>query len=294
MSLRFHIVLGMLGIVVVAMMLPLSRVPAGDIIVPPEEFIAPPEDAPRCPGKPCSLPVSAATSVKDNVPTMLVNSRRIRLNYNISDVGPSGVSRVELWATRDGKNWMRYSNEPPPAGPLVVQVAEEGKYGFHLVVKSGVGISSPAPRTGDSPQLWVEVDETKPTVHLTECLVGQGHDSGCLVIGWNASDANLMARPITLSTAIRHDGPWTPVVSGLDNTGKYVWQMPKDLPYEFFVRVEATDKAGNRGDDTTPRPVKVDRCQPKGTLLGVDAEKKPEPTTQIPPQGMSLLIGITH
>src|SRR4051794_16650027 len=62
----------------------------------------------------------------DKVPVVTVNSRRIRLNYEIREVGHSGVSSVELWATRDGKTWQRYSNEPPPPGPLVIHVAEEG------------------------------------------------------------------------------------------------------------------------------------------------------------------------
>jgi hypothetical protein len=76
--------------------------------------------------------VPAVHAVKS--PLTWVNSRRIKLNYEVREVGPSGVSAVELWATRDGKTWQCYSNEPPPAGPLVVHVAEEGCYGFTLVV----------------------------------------------------------------------------------------------------------------------------------------------------------------
>jgi hypothetical protein len=280
MSWRIKILLGLIAIVSVVLLLPLGRVPAGDIIVPADECIVPPEDLPgtKPPCKPSAVtPCSALTVTKVKVPTMLVNSRRIRLNYSISEVGPSGVSRVELWATRDGNTWTRYSNEPPPSGPLVIQVAEEGKYGFHLVVKSGVGMCSKAPQAGDAPQLWVEVDETKPDVRVTECHVGQGNEAGCLVVGWSAGDVNLMARPITISTSVSPDGPWTPVASSLDNTGKHVWQMPKDVPYQFFVRVEAADKAGNVGHDSTPRPVKVDLSRPKGAILGVDAEKPSEP-----------------
>lgn len=215
------------------------------------------------PGKPSTSP---------QVPTSLVSSRRIRLNYEIRDVGPSGVKRVELWATRDGKTWQRFSNEPPPAGPLVVQVAEEGKYGFTIVVQSGVGTRSPQPKTGDAPQMWVEVDETKPTVKLHEAYVGKGAEAGHLVVQWSSSDANIVSQPVTLFTSTNPDGPWTAIASNLDATGKHLWLLPKDVAYQFYVRAECIDRAGNVGSDHTLKPIAVDLARPKGMILGVDAE----------------------
>src|SRR5262249_36401005 len=147
--------------------------------------------------------------------------------------------------------------------------------------KNGLGVASPAPKTGDAPQLWVTVDETAPTVQVTECAVGYG-DS--LLIGWTAQDVHLADTPITISTAVCKEGPWTTVASGLANTGRHVWKMPKDLPFEFYVKVEATDSAGNVGGDHTARPVRVDLCKPHGTLTGVDNEKKLEVKNETVPQ----------
>jgi hypothetical protein len=203
-------------------------------------------------------------------PVTWVNSRYIRLNYELREVGPSGVSAVELWATRDGKTWQCYANEPPPAGPLVVHVAEEGSYGFTLVVKSGVGTCSQRPKTGDPAQMWVEVDETRPEVKLGEVVVGKGAEADLLTIHWKASDPHLAARPITIKTAVSKDGAWTPIATNLENTGTYVWKMPKDVPFQFHVRVEACDQAGNVGCAGTADPVHVDPAQPKGKILGVD------------------------
>jgi hypothetical protein len=247
-----------------AALIPLAKAPAGDLC-PPEV-------------RQCAVETPGA----EKAHALLVKDRRLKLNYNITDVGPSGVSCVELWATRDGKHWQRYSNEPPPAGPLCVHVAEEGRYGFSLVVKNGLGMSSPAPKTGDAPQLWVEVDETPPSVQVTECSVG----GDCLTVGWVATDLHPADHPITVSTAVSKDGPWTVVATGLANTGRYAWQMPKDVPYEFYVKVEATDQAGNVGSDYTPRPVRVDRCQPRGTIIGVENEKKVEVKSELMPVGL--------
>jgi hypothetical protein len=298
MRIRLWSVLVLVGLVIGTILASWNRLGARDALVPlkepptgtEESKPMPPKDKPAAAtfvpwmfrpgvpeprlvgGKP-SMKVMMVTKSSANVPTMMVNSRRIRLNFNISDVGPSGISSVELWATRDGHTWQRYSSEPPPSGPLVVHVAEEGRYGFSLVVKSGVGISSPPPRAGDPPQLWVEVDETKPKVRLLHAEVGKGLETDCLTLTWMASDANLIPKPMTISTATCKDGPWTPVASNLENTGKYVWHMPKDVPYQFYVRVEASDRAGNHTADCWPEPMKVDRACPRATILGIDTEK---------------------
>jgi hypothetical protein len=211
---------------------------------------------------------------EDKVPVVTVNSRRIKLNYEIREVGHSGVSSVELWATRDGKTWQRYSDEPPPPGPLVVHVAEEGRYGFTLVVRNGIGLSGRAPVTGDLPQVWVEVDETTPIVKLMDVEVAPGGVRSDLAIQWTAADIHLMAKPISISTSTDKDGPWMTVASGLENTGRYVWKMPNDVPHQFYVRVEATDRAGNVGTAQLVKPVTVDAARPRGVILGVDSEKK--------------------
>jgi hypothetical protein len=269
MRIRLWSLLILVGLLIGGTLLPFARLPAGDFVI-----------APRWSG---SKPSAKEPQLRSTVPTITVNSRRIRLNYNISDVGPSGVSSIELWATRDGRTWQRYSNEPPPSGPLVIHVAEEGRYGFTLVVRSGVGLCTPPPHTGDPPQLWVEVDETHPVVRLLQAEVGKGSECGNLTLTWMASDANLMPRPITISMAPDRAGPWTPLATNLENTGKYVWHLPKDVPYQFYVRVEAHDRAGNCGVDTCNEPIKVDHALPRGTILGVDTEKTAHSSDHIVP-----------
>jgi hypothetical protein len=285
-----------------ALLLPLSRLVAQDESAAPAQTISETVDT-SMPGPRDGAnlyvpppPVGGEVPPKDATPTMLVNTRRIRLNYGVNDVGPSGIAAVELWATRDGKTWQCYSNEPPPTGPLVVHVAEEGRYGFFLVVKSGVGTKSTPPRAGDKPQVWVEVDETAPAVKLHDVQVGKGPEAGHLVVTWAASDPHLADRPITISTAPGKDGPWAPIAKGLVNTGHHAWAMPKDMPYQFYVKVEAADRAGNVGCACTHEPVKVDLARPTGTILGVDHGKKPEPTaeTKAAPPGLSTPVTLAR
>jgi len=224
---------------------------------------------------------AAASSSRTAPGKQWVNSKKISLNYEIKDEGPSGVQAVELWFTRDGRTWEKYSEqkyteEPKHKSPYIFEVQDEGVYGFTLLVRSGVGLSERPPRSGDAPQVWVEVDLTKPVVHWVNVDVGRGSDSGWLTITWKATDKNLGRQPITLSYAENPQGTWTPIAAHIENTGHYRWQMPSGVPYRFVVRVEASDQAGNVGTLDTPKPVIVDLAQPKGLILGVEpANKEP-------------------
>jgi hypothetical protein len=202
----------------------------------------------------------------------MVNSKRISLNYRIDDQGPSGIAAIELWYTQDGRNWQKYGEDTSGKPPFVFDVHQEGLYGFTLIAKSGVGLSERPPQPGDQPQIWVEVDETKPVVTLLGAEVGRGPETGNLTITWTATDKNMARQPITLSYGEQADGPWTTIGANLDNNGRYVWRMPQSgIPYRFFIRVEAIDKAGNIGSAQTANHVIVDLHKPRPTILDVGA-----------------------
>ena len=50
--------------------------------------------------------------------------------------------------------------------------------------------------------------------------------------------------------------------------------MPESVPYQFYVRVEAVDRAGNSGTAETAKPVIVDLSQPKVQFLSVEPVAK--------------------
>ncbi|MBX9678699.1 MAG: hypothetical protein K2X38_08030 [Gemmataceae bacterium] len=208
-----------------------------------------------------------------------VNSKRISLNYDLKDVGPSGVASIELWYTMDRRTWNKYPNTfgggeaGASSAPISFPVAGEGVYGISLVAKSGVGLGDRPPQIGDLPQLWIEVDLTKPVVQLQSVLVGQGVDKGKLAIGWVAKDKNLGREPITISFAETPTGPWTPIVEKHPNTSRFIWNMPERVPYQFHVKVEAVDLAGNVGEAATESLIKVDLSVPKARILNVEAGK---------------------
>lgn len=203
-------------------------------------------------------------------PQRLVNSKKISLQYQVRNAGPSGVALVEVWRTCDGRKWEKFAQQTNAKPPFVVEVEKEGLYGFILIPRSGVGLARKAPVEGEAPQLWVEVDLSPPQIKLNEPVVGTGRDNGKLTITWTARDRNLGSDPITISYAEEATGEWKLVASRVRNSGKFVWQMPPKTPYRFLVRVHAVDRAGNVGSDQTANPVVVDLATPETVILGAD------------------------
>ena len=229
---------------------------------------------------PKTEPAPAPTpATSGNVPTgnkggaplvRLVNTKRITLNFEVADVGSSGLSTVDLWYTQDGKEWKKHQ-APTNAKAYVVEVDEEGMYGFTLVARSGIGLGQEPPAAGDQPQVWVIVDLSKPEVKLSDVTpVTKGKEQE-VTIKWSAADKNLGRGPVTLSYAETEEGPWQVIAANLESNGQYNWKVPSAIPAKVFVRAEAADLAGNMGRAQTPKPLLMDSSLPKVSIVNVEA-----------------------
>src|SRR5262249_32036257 len=116
------------------------------------------------PSRPAVPPSGAAAPGDRKV--VYVNKKTFKLTYKIDGVGPSRVKHVQVWMTRDTNQWNLYPKEAPHEGPFEITVNGQGRYGYTLCPISGVGRGPAAPRAGDQPQVWIEVDETPPVVQL--------------------------------------------------------------------------------------------------------------------------------
>jgi hypothetical protein len=192
-----------------------------------------------------------------SLPPKRVGARTFALEYDLDQVGHAGVSKVELWGTRDGgRTWRSYAQDDDNRSPLIVTVDEVGLYGFRIVVQNpGSSAATNAPLPGDSPELWVDVDLRRPTVELTAIERGQGNQADHLVLRWRADDNNLEPRPISLFYSSRPSGPWSAVATNLENTGEYAWRVERHVPARFYLRLEAHDNAGNLAAFQTREPV---------------------------------------
>jgi hypothetical protein len=199
----------------------------------------------------------------------LLNSTHVVLNYRIDQVGPSGVSKVEVWMTADeGKTWQRLCEDPDRRSPAEFDLPREGLYGVSVVVTNGNSISDPPPSAGTVPDWWIEVDTTRPTAQLQSVRPGMGEDAGSLLITWAASDKNLGTEPVDLYYATSREGPWMAIQRGVRNDGTYRWVAPHDGVGRYYIRMDVTDRAGNLTRCETADAVVLDLTHPKARVLG--------------------------
>jgi hypothetical protein len=203
-------------------------------------------------------------------PSQIIGSKRFRLDYGIDAIDPSGVARVDLWMTRDdGQTWNAWGSDPDNQSPFPVEIQEEGRYGFRIVVHSKDGLTGQGPSSGDDADMWVLVDTQPPLTRITSVPYGRGDEAGRLVINYSVSDDFLTLRPITLGFSPNPDGPWTVIEDGVRNEGRFVWKVQPNVPDRVFLRIEAIDKAGNVGVHVLSQAIDVSGLVPRGTIHGV-------------------------
>lgn len=202
---------------------------------------------------------------------MHVKGKTFQLQYTLDDktVGPSKVASVDIWKLHPGQGWKKCTEQGKAEGPATVTVETSGRWGFRLIPRSGVGLAERDPRPGDAPDIWVEVDDKPPQVRVTNVTVTQEADGGYLTVYWNADDTFLRSMPITIYLARPKDGPkdlqWKQVAKDLPNTGSWRERTKKldEDGYEFLIKVEAIDEAGNVGSEQWRDVVKVDLMIPR-------------------------------
>jgi hypothetical protein len=202
----------------------------------------------------------------------LLAGTRLTADYRIERQGPTGVSKIEVWVTRDeGLTWQRVCEDKKPSNSIAFDLPGEGVYGICLVATNGSGISAKPPSKGEAPDYWVEVDMTKPAAQLLAVRPGVGDEAGNLYISWAASDKNMGATPIDLYYATQRTGPWLPIGHGLKNDGTFRWPLPPEAGPEFYIRMDVTDQAGNMTRCELQEAVVVDLVRPKARVLSVKA-----------------------
>jgi hypothetical protein len=201
-----------------------------------------------------------------------VKSTRFEINYRIDDVGPSGVSAVELFITQNnGQKWWKYGDDADKQSPIVVNVPEDGVYGFAIRVRSGVGLMDPPPQPGEEPAIVVVVDHTPPTVQLLPVQQGAGGQLNRLTISWQVRDDNPSDKPVSLAYSANPNGPWEPICGWQPDTGSYTWNLGPGIPSRLYIRLIARDAAGNHSFVDTPQPLMVDLSKPTARIIDVDA-----------------------
>src|SRR5262249_22195999 len=208
--------------------------------------------------------------IEDSGPKLL-NTRSVALDFQVTKVGLSPVKAVELWITRDrGKTWEKHDRVEGVRSSLRARVSgPDGDYGFRLVFESESGMRTPEPKSGQLPDKVLELDTTPPkvTVFPVRPIPNQ---PGTVLIRWDATDPHLDLDSVRVEYSL-DARQWHLIASGkqVDGGGHFTWKVPKDLPPKVFLRVSASDTAGNTGIAQSSEQTSIDLVPPEGKITGI-------------------------
>lgn len=218
---------------------------------------------------------TAAQTKSNSEGARRVNTTKFNINYQVDEVGPSGVGGVDLYITEDhGGKWFLYGTDEDRQSPIAVEVPRDGQYGFALRARSGVGLAQDPPQPGDVPAINVIVDRRPPQVELKPLRQVNPRQ---IEIAWTATDEALADLPIAISCAERPTGPWRQITGWRENDGQFTWTIDAQASQHIYVRLEVRDAAGNIARVDAPEPLIVDLTRPTARIVDVESVETPRP-----------------
>jgi hypothetical protein len=199
-----------------------------------------------------------------------INTNRCTLNYALDNLGTQAIQRIEAFATKDnGKTWQRVAVDSGKTSAIDLKLGEDGLYGVVLVVTT---LAQPGalPTEADQPDWWIEVDTTAPEVRLESATPGANDDAGLLSLTWNVQDKNLAPDSVDLFWSGSPDGPWRSIAKGLRSDSQYRWAVPREVGGKCYLKIEATDRAGNVGRFVSQQSIATELPKPKARVLGIN------------------------
>lgn len=219
-----------------------------------------------------ALAASPTAEPQESDKTMTLATRRVCVDYDVKDVGPSGIGLVVLWGTTDsGKTWSKIACDDDHASPVEAELPHDGTWGLMVVVSSGADPRERSPETGASADVEIAVDTVAPRIELHAVEIKGGHAA----IRWTVQESARGARaPASIYCSPDRSGPWQPIAEKVHTGGEYSWNYAQaGLSGKLYFRIEVRDEAGNIGAAVTHEPVTIDSSRPKARVTNVQAAK---------------------
>ena len=183
------------------------------------------------------------------------NRTRFKLDYTLSNPNTK-TTQVQLWATEDGgKTWGMWGIDHDGQSPLDVEIQRDGTVGFITIITPPEDNGKNRPTADSVPDIWIRIDQVKPQLRLgdIERTVASGFPE--ILIKWEATDDNFSDRPIRLNCSQSKQGPWQEISTAIPNAGFYRWRLDPNASGTWFIKVDATDQAGNTVSAIAAEPV---------------------------------------
>ncbi len=203
---------------------------------------------------------------------LLLHTPHFHLDYAIEDFLAKPGMEVNFYCSNDqGQTWQLFGRDHDATTPAQLTLPADGLYGI------AARLAADAPLTPDKIEAdaWVDIDTIAPVVELQPPSIHFDPKPPAMTIHWRSSDLHLGDRPIALWYARRQDGPWTLIAEQQPNSGSYRWVLPAELQEQVYLRIDATDLAGNLGRAVTAKPILLSDGPPRVRVLSITPARMP-------------------
>jgi hypothetical protein len=214
---------------------------------------------------------SIAPSGRITGPAVTANNE-IDVAVNVNDAGPSGLSSVQLWMSRDdGATWV----EGPmitetPMKSIHVKASNDGYYRLALVSIDQAGNSSALPRGKADDQFIMLVDSVKPVISLPSAngitdadkagpTARRAYKAGDRVqVQFIIKEVKLADNPVSIYLQTDPAKGWTELGKNLPADAAFRFELPKIATKNARLKITAVDVAGNLGEAVAAETFSID------------------------------------
>lgn len=186
------------------------------------------------------------------------NNSLLSIQYEVKDVKVDGFKfRSWLYYTMDsGQSWTLYGEDTDGVSPTNFKAEIDGLYGFKVVSVDAAGLKEDPPTINTKPDVMVRIDTQGPKVTLLSPQPYDLWEAGTQrAIQWKAEDSSLdHSKCVSLYYSIGDPKNWVNLHQDMPSLGSVIWKIPVSENGKIFLRVIATDKAGNETNYITPQP----------------------------------------
>jgi len=196
----------------------------------------------------------------------LAAAQEVDLEFIADDGDGAGVEQLRLWVSLDnGSSWTPAGSSP--AGLPLKFTASDGDYGLYVTAVDRAGNDKGPPPPCTAPQLNLSIDTQRPQVRLQTLNAGGSIRGGSqMPLQWEAVAPDPAVRPISIFLSPDDGNTWELVAGDLENTGSYMWDVPRINSGRCRLKVTMRDSSGKIGEAVSKVAFAVDSTRPTSAI----------------------------
>lgn len=216
----------------------------------------------------CASPILVDTTPPEAnlVGPRLAAEGEVVLDCSADDGDGSGVEQLMLWVTLDnGATWVPAGSNP--AGEALKFTATSGDYGLYITAVDRAGNTTGQPPSGTAPDINLSIDTEMPQVRLDALSPGGSIRGGAeTLVRWEAVAPKPSVRPVSIFLSPDDGHSWELVAADLENTGSYMWDVPRINSGRCRLKITMRDASGKLSEAESKLPFAVDSTRPTSAI----------------------------